>query len=486
VSATSASESFAARAARGTLWTALRYLAEYAIRLGSNLVLTRLLFPEAFGLMALVNALMTGLAMFSDVGLVTSVVQSPHGDEPRFLRTAFTLQVLRGALLFVVAIVLASGMAWFYEQPELRALIAVTALTALVGGFNSVSLMHLRRRMALGRLAALELTAQVLGTAVLVAWAWVAPSVWALVGGGVVASGIKLAASYALGGRDASGFAWDRPAARHLLGFGKWIFLSTLLFFLAGQADRLLFGKLFPVALLGVYGVALVIAGLPTQLIWNVGNFVLLPAFSRHAQSSEQLERTYGMLQLPVLLTGVLPAALLIATGPELIELLYDPRYHDAGWMVQLLALGTWFQMPQTLSGNALLALGRPHWMAIGNGAKFLAMLVLVPAGFLMLGVPGAIAGLAGAEAGRWVAYAAGARRHGLPGWLPDLRATLLVAVAGVGGLAVARWLHADGVTTLPRLGAALGTVFVVWGLATAALLQGRLPELWAQLRDTP
>jgi O-antigen/teichoic acid export membrane protein len=478
-----APSSFGARAARGTLWTALRYAAESALRLGGNLILTRLLFPEAFGLMALVNVLMIGLAMFSDIGLATSVVQSPRGDEPRFLRTAWTLQVLRGALLFGFACALAGVMADVYEQPELRGLVAATGASALIAGFHSMSLIRMQRHLELGRLAAIELAAQLVALAVMIGWALYAPSVWALVGGAIAASGVKLAASYAWAAGTPAGFAWDRDSAQRLLHFGKWVFLSTILFFLAGQVDRLVFGKLLSVAELGVYGIALVLAGMPTQLLWSVGNFVLLPAFSRKAEVPGALEASYLSFQRPVLLAGALPSALLLGCGPELIALLYDPRYADAGWMLQLLALGVWLQIPQTLSANVLLGVGAPVWVAVGNGAKLAAMLVLLPGGFALAGVPGAIAGFSAAEAFRWACLAVSVRRRGLPVWSADLACTAFVLAAAVAGrLAIAR-IEPTGHSVAYDLLVGLLAITGVWCFVSALAMRREIPDLWARLR---
>ena len=69
--------------------------------LASNLILTRLLFPEAFGLMALGSVVLVGLQMFSDAGIGPSIAQSPRGDDPEFLDTAWTAQVLRGVILWL-------------------------------------------------------------------------------------------------------------------------------------------------------------------------------------------------------------------------------------------------------------------------------------------------------------------------------------------------------------------------------------------------
>ena len=145
------------RALRGSFWATSHYGVSVLIRLGTNLVLARLLFPEAFGLMALVNAVVAGLHMFSDVGTLTSVIQSRRGDDPVFLDTVWTVKVVRGACLWFASCLLAFPLASIYEQPQLLQLIPIAGLSALISGFNAMSLPLLRRHMQLGKLAAVEL-----------------------------------------------------------------------------------------------------------------------------------------------------------------------------------------------------------------------------------------------------------------------------------------------------------------------------------------
>src|SRR5690554_6229289 len=92
-----------ARAARGSVWTILGFGGAQAIRLVSNLILARLLFPEAFGLMALVMLLIVGLSLFSDIGIEQSIMRNPRGEERAFLDTAWTMQVARGWVLWLAA-----------------------------------------------------------------------------------------------------------------------------------------------------------------------------------------------------------------------------------------------------------------------------------------------------------------------------------------------------------------------------------------------
>ena len=125
------------RALVGSLWVVSGYGGRELIRLANNLILTRLLFPEAFGFMAIVNVILLGLAMFADIGLPDKIVQSNRGEERRFLDTAWTLQILRGGFLFLVSCWLAWPLARFYDEPSLLGMLPVAGTALLIGGFRS-------------------------------------------------------------------------------------------------------------------------------------------------------------------------------------------------------------------------------------------------------------------------------------------------------------------------------------------------------------
>ena len=94
----------------GSAWTLASFGLAQVLRFGSNIALARLLSPEIFGLMALVNLFLRGTQMLSDVGIGPSVTQSPRGESPAFLATAWTIQVTRGVLLALMCLALAKPM----------------------------------------------------------------------------------------------------------------------------------------------------------------------------------------------------------------------------------------------------------------------------------------------------------------------------------------------------------------------------------------
>ncbi|MDO8885242.1 oligosaccharide flippase family protein, partial [Pseudotabrizicola sp.] len=152
-----------ARVMRSSAWTALGYGASQALRLASNLILTRLLFPEAFGLMALVSVFIVGLTMFSDVGTHPAILQHKRGDDPAFLNTAFSIQVTRGVVLWLASAAIAWPAAVFYGQPDLAMILPVAGFSLLLHGLEPTRVDTAARHLRLGRLTALDLITQVIG-----------------------------------------------------------------------------------------------------------------------------------------------------------------------------------------------------------------------------------------------------------------------------------------------------------------------------------
>ncbi len=419
---------------RGSFWVLAGYGGGQALRLGSNLVLWRLLYPEAFGLMALVNTFLQGLHMFSDVGIGPSIVQSPRGDEPEYLNTAWTIQVARSLVLFTIACVAARAVAHFYDAPPLATLIPLVALVTIISGFNSTRLVTAKRHVALGRATAIDLISQASGIAIVIPWAYVTRDVMAFAVGAVASAIVKLALSHTFLPGVQNRFTWDRPSAHALLRFGRWVFLSTLLTFAVLQSDRLIFGKLVSLQTLGVYSIATVWATIPVTVVSQVASSVIFPLLSRVHNARGDFAGALKQTRTTWLVLAGWMVACLGATGPTLIRFLYDQRAKDAGWILQFLSVGTWFASLEMPNRMALLARGRPLWMSVDSSAKLVAMVALIPTGYLQFGFPGAVAGFAGAELFSYLASLVGLARAGVSGLLVNASLSALVLATTVAG----------------------------------------------------
>src|SRR5262245_53429100 len=88
------------RVLRAGTWSLAGHGLSQAIRFGSNLLMTRLLVPDMFGVMAIASILAMCLALFSDLGLRQNIIQSKRGSDSAFLNTAWMVQILRGIVLW--------------------------------------------------------------------------------------------------------------------------------------------------------------------------------------------------------------------------------------------------------------------------------------------------------------------------------------------------------------------------------------------------
>jgi O-antigen/teichoic acid export membrane protein len=392
-------------AVRGSLWTLFGYGASQLLRLLSNLVLARLLYPEAFGLMALVNVFMQGLQMFSDIGIGPSIIQNKRGHDPLFLRTAWTLQVLRGFGLFALCAAAAPFIARFFaaQDPlsaQLLYLLPVTGVTALLGGFTSTAVFTLNKKLDMRRMTLLELVPQAVSLLAMIAWSLLAPSVWALVGGGIVYSIIRLLMSHDMNrGNPPDGFAWDPAARKELFRFGRWVFLSTVVTFLAGNLDRLLLGKLLSLAELGLYSIAMTLARVAIHTSTRLSSSVIFPLLSHHQDDPPRLVRACLKARRAVLwLSGAICSAFALF-APLFFESLYDSRYTAAGETCRWLAIFTWSHVLLASMDRIPLALGNPRLLFFSNLLGTTGMAAAVW-GYGSFGLPGFILCMA---ASRWL-----------------------------------------------------------------------------------
>jgi O-antigen/teichoic acid export membrane protein len=183
------------QAARGTLYVVVYYGVSLSLRVVSSVILARLFSPEYFGVMTLLTTVLIGLNLFSHIGLADSVIQNPRGDDPVFLNTAWTLQVVRGAGLWLLTILLAWPVARFYHEPRTLTLFPALGFACVIAGASSPSLLTLARHLGVGKLSMLELLGQIVQFVVTLAWAFIQPSLWALVGGRLASELVRMVAS---------------------------------------------------------------------------------------------------------------------------------------------------------------------------------------------------------------------------------------------------------------------------------------------------
>jgi O-antigen/teichoic acid export membrane protein len=431
------------RVLKASGWTVAGFALSQALRFAGNLVMTRLLVPEMFGVMAIATMVMYGLALFSDIGLRQSIVQSRRGRQAAFLNTAWTIQIARGVLMWGGALAVSLGIALIdrtglipgesvYADPSLPYVVAILSLSAIIAGFDSTKLCEASRNLSLGRITQIELASQVAGLVCMIGWAAVDRSIWALVAGGLCAAAARTLLSHGWLPGTTNRWQWERAAFREIMGFGKWIFAASILGFFVNSADRLILGGLVSTSVLGVYAIAFLLFNTVEQVLVKVVADVSFPALSELARERPaELRSAYYKFHLSVGLPACAAAGMLTISGEPLVALLYDARYAQAGWMLEILALAL-VTIPFRVATQCFMVLGAPELMSRICVIRLLALCLLTPVGFHFFGLSGALWAIVLCHFSWLPTTIAFAIKHGLF----DLRKELLLLAAVLAGVA--------------------------------------------------
>ncbi len=359
------------------------------------MILTRLLAPEVFGLMAIVNVVLIGVRLFSDIGLNGGVIRSKSGDDEAFLNTAWSMQVIRGIVLWVFISGVAYPASLLYNEPKLIPLLLVIALTALTDGFWSTSLLTLRRAVNLKPQIVRELVVQITSLIAMVILAWVTRSIWALVAGAIVRSVLLTITSYFLPMLHRPRFVLNRDAIKELLNFGCWIFISTALTFVFRQGDRLALGKAFSMEALGIYTIGALWAMSVLDVVQSLSRQVLFPVYAAVVNTEPNALRTRVYQARSRLLWIFLPPlCVLVVFGDLFIRILYSEPYHEAGPILQILAMGSIAGVIVATSASVLLALGDSFRFMLLQAIRGGGLVAGMYFGYQYSGFPGMVSGM--------------------------------------------------------------------------------------------
>ena len=369
------SNSFKHRVIKSGLWIFSGNILTQIIRFGSNLIMTRLLAPEMFGLMALATVFIFGLNLLSDIGLKQILIQNKRSDDT-FVNTVWTIQVIRGWMIWVFSLIVAaifymlSSWDWLpddsvYSNELFPFIIAVIGLNSIAYGYEPTKLTYGNRNLTLKLNVSIALISQLLGFFAMLLWAYFRPDVWALVVGSLVATLSNTLMSYFVIDGKRNYFCFDKSITNEIFHFGKWIFLSSILGFLASSSDRLLLGGLIDATQFGYYAIAGLIIGVFNQLFSSVIHSVGFPALSETFRDKpHELKKVFYKLRLPFDLILIFSCSFLFVVADSVVRILYDSRYADVGWILQILSISL-FELRYRLAGECFLAMGKPKLQTV-------------------------------------------------------------------------------------------------------------------------
>jgi O-antigen/teichoic acid export membrane protein len=472
-------------------WRAAQLAGAQLISLLRLMVLATLLAPDAFGLVAVASITIALLMGVSNLGMVQALVQRPSPTEAEY-DIAWTVQLLRAAVVTTVLVLLAPMAANLFGEPDATPIVRAMALRPLIDAGASIGVAKLTRALAFRRLAMMAIPATAADAIIAIA---LAPrfGVWALVVGTLTGAVIQTLLSYVVAPHRPR-LRRDFGAAAPLVRYGQWI-LYTGVISLAGTAlTQVVISRWLGAGALGKYFVASKVAFLPSEAAAAVIGAVAFPLYAAYRHDAKRSAATFGSLLAGQAVLFLPALAILVAIAP-MLEGVLGPRWAETAPTIQILAAACMAGLVGDSIVPLLLGQGRSERVftieVVQTGVRLLLLVPLV----LWLGVPGAaLAWLGGNIAAQviGVVFIRDVLRTNLP-VVQWRRLAAAVAAAGLGFLAA---LGAGAM--LQGLPALVGAG--VFALATAAMtlwvlhhrLGLALPELlpwhasWGAAAPTP
>jgi PST family polysaccharide transporter/lipopolysaccharide exporter len=344
------------------LWKTAQLFGAKAIFLVRLLVLTYLLGPEEFGLLAIAMAALGFLLAVTDFGMTAALVQRTASDE-RHYHAAWSVGVVRAALVAAVLAAAAPFVAGLFNEPRATDLLRVLALAPLLEALGSIKVADLARRLEFRPLAVIGIAQALANTVVAIGLAR-ALGVWALVAGVLAGSLTQTVLSYVLAPYRPR-LQLDQTALTPLIRFGRWIFLTGLIAELGGMLLKVVIARRLGTADLGLFYLASTIATLPAQAASELVGSVAFPLYARLQANLAQVTQAFRTILTGMGVLLVPLSALFIALAPALVDTLFDARWAGAGPVIQVLVLGGLVGLFGDAAVPLFKGLGQPYRVTV-------------------------------------------------------------------------------------------------------------------------
>jgi lipopolysaccharide exporter len=377
--------------------TAACFTAQAIIRLGSSLILTRILNPEAYGIITIMMSIAFVVEMLADINVTLFIIRDENGEQPRYLNTAWTITLVRAvinsAVLFLFAPVISSAI---YHLPALTTPLRVFSITFILSGLQSMSFPLAIRRKRARIIMYSELTATAISTVFSLIYCHYSRDFWGIIYGILLQRILISALSRRFYRELRPKLQFDRAAAREIFGFTKFVMPSSLLTLALSQFDKIVFLRLFNLQLLGVYGLAGNIAGHIESLISKISQSVLYPRLAHNYRTNrETYSRTYYTDNVKLFMSIMLLPAAVGGAAQFVIAVLYPPGFAQAGTVLQAFMIRATLLSLASPAEDLLIAAGEYQVILHGNVFRAIGMFVASLSGYYFFGFVGFVYGAA-------------------------------------------------------------------------------------------
>lgn len=343
---------------RSFKWLFLAKISQKALSFITFVILARILEPSVFGLFALAFVVIDGLGMFQSLGIDSALIQRKDEVE-KAANTAFFIFPVVGVILFLVLYFFAPFASIMLKEPSLTSVIRVLGLFYIIKCFSRVPSTLYVKNLDFKTKTLIEITADLFYSITAIILAINKFGVFSLVHAYLLKQVVILIGFWKFSPWRPK-WEFDFTIAKELIHFGKFVFGASLIWFLVGNLDRAIIGRLLGTAMLGYYALAFNIANLTSTHLTRLISQVMFPAYSRIQDDRKKMKEVFLKIIKYVSLISVPFCVGIIILAPDFLRIVYGEKWLPASGALRILAIAGLLRSLNVCIGPIFLAVGKP------------------------------------------------------------------------------------------------------------------------------
>jgi O-antigen/teichoic acid export membrane protein len=360
------------KSTQGALWVAVSRICSKGLAIISSIILTRLLLPSDFGLLAIAASIVSMMEGLTKTGFDAALIQKQEKPE-EFLNTTWTFELIKYFILFLILFFLAPFFAIFFKEPAAIAILRVISLSLIFRGLRNIGIIYFRKKLNFKKLFIFNIVPQVIYIIVVIPLAFTLRNVWALVWASVISSLVGCVISYLIHPyRPHLDFNINK--AKELFNFGKWILGSAIIEIIRNQGITMFVGKFLGTPMLGFFNRAGTFSTVLFEDLRVIGWQVGFPVYSQLQKVIVRLKRAYLLTLKLFTFFGFPIAAGLLIISWDFTHLFLTDKWIAIVPVIQVLCLSAMISFITTPAEIMFQAVGRP---SIGTKIEAVGVIIL-------------------------------------------------------------------------------------------------------------
>lgn len=339
-------------------WTALAQVARVGYQLIGLLILSRLLPPDAFGLVAM-GAVITNFAnLVRDLGTAAAVIQRKELSHET-TATAFWISVVAGCVIGALVVASSPLLAAFFRRSELVPLLIVLAVSFPLTGLGSVHQALLERDSRFPEIARIEVLSGAVGLSLAIVAALAGAGPYSLAFQAVSVAAMSTLQLWRASRWRPNGWHWHRAEVKEIWGFSGGLIGFNVVNYFSRNADSMIIGRVLDATALGAYSLAYRLMLFPVQNMTHVATRAMFPVFSQRQNEPAELSASY-LRTLKLLAAIAAPLMVGVFVLRDLfVEVVLGKEWSLVGTLLAWLAPVGLIQSLVSSTGTVFLSLGR-------------------------------------------------------------------------------------------------------------------------------